>query len=282
MASNPILLIVNDNPDIRAAIERDLRTRYGDQHEIRSAPSGHDALGLLRDAQGRGDPVALVLADQRMPRQTGQDVLVEAHRLAPAAGRLPADAARGLGGGPRGDQRRSDRRLPGQALGTSGATGLSAPGRPDAGLARRRLRHPRRHSVIGSRWSPEVSAMPAIFSPAISCRTAGSTSRPTKVVESPSASRRASHRALVVFPDGSALVEPTNAALAEKAGLRQHAEQRFYDLVTLTGRPARARDRLGGRLRRRRRSRRPRLPGRRRPRRRARRPRRRRGPPHPL
>src|SRR5262249_57873713 len=46
------------------------------------------------------------------------------------------------------------------------------------------------------------------------------------------------HRALVVFPDGSALVEPTNAALAEKAGLPTRAAQRFYDLLIVGAGPA--------------------------------------------
>ncbi|HLZ08978.1 MAG TPA: fused response regulator/thioredoxin-disulfide reductase, partial [Chloroflexota bacterium] len=72
MAGRPSLLIVHDNPDVRGVIAEDLRVRYGDQHDVRSTRSGADALELLRDAQSRGDSVALVLADQRMPRQSGQ------------------------------------------------------------------------------------------------------------------------------------------------------------------------------------------------------------------
>src|SRR5438105_2515412 len=100
MATKPILLIVDDNPDVLGAISDDLRARYGDNHEIRAARAGSDALNLLQEAQGRGEPVALVVADQRMPRKAGQDVLVEAHLLAPSAKRvlltLPEDADAGL------------------------------------------------------------------------------------------------------------------------------------------------------------------------------------------
>ena len=64
MASKPILVIVDDNPEVREVVERDLRVRYGDQHDVRGARSGPEAVGLLREARGRGDPVAVVLADQ--------------------------------------------------------------------------------------------------------------------------------------------------------------------------------------------------------------------------
>src|SRR5438309_6660262 len=100
MARKPILLVVDDNPDVLKAIEADLRARYGDQHEVRGARSGSDALGLLRDARDQGDPVALVVADQRMPRQGGPEVLAEVRRLAPDAKRvlltLREDADAGL------------------------------------------------------------------------------------------------------------------------------------------------------------------------------------------
>src|SRR5579859_8105113 len=72
MADKPVLLVVDDNPDVLATIAEDLRARYGEQHDVRSARSGSDALALLRAAQEQGSSVALVLSDQRMPRQLGQ------------------------------------------------------------------------------------------------------------------------------------------------------------------------------------------------------------------
>lgn len=42
----------------------------------------------------------------------------------------------------------------------------------------------------------------------------------------------------IVFPDGSILVEPSNAQLAEKLGLRTRAQRQFYDLIVIGGGPA--------------------------------------------
>ena len=238
MASNPILLIVDDNPDVRAAIERDLRTRYGDQHEIRSTPSGRDALGLLRDAQGRGDPVALVLADQRMPRQTGQDVLVEAHRLAPSAKRvlltLHEDSEAGLeaiNAGQIDDYLVKPWEQP-ERQAFPLLDDLIQDWHAGAYASRDGIQ------VIGSRWSPESHhARDFLARNLVPYRWLDvETDEGRRIAERVAPGQ--SHRALVVFPDGSALVEPTNAALAEKAGLRQHAEQRFYDLVIVGAGPA--------------------------------------------
>jgi thioredoxin reductase (NADPH) len=37
----------------------------------------------------------------------------------------------------------------------------------------------------------------------------------------------------IVFPDGSILVEPTNAQLAAKVGIQTAAKMRFYDIPGL-------------------------------------------------
>src|SRR5213078_3734116 len=43
---------------------------------------------------------------------------------------------------------------------------------------------------------------------------------------------------VIKFDDGSTLVEPSNADLAEKLGLRTVARQRFYDLIVVGSGPA--------------------------------------------
>jgi thioredoxin reductase (NADPH) len=42
----------------------------------------------------------------------------------------------------------------------------------------------------------------------------------------------------IIFPDGAVLVEPSNAALAEKLGLQTMAERHFYDVIVIGGGPA--------------------------------------------
>lgn len=42
----------------------------------------------------------------------------------------------------------------------------------------------------------------------------------------------------IVFQDGSLLVEPSDAELADKLGIQRHAKRRYYDLVIIGGGPA--------------------------------------------
>jgi thioredoxin reductase (NADPH) len=81
----PLVLAVDDDPPVLDAVVADLRSRYGERFRITSAGSGGDAIALLERAARRGEGVALVVADQRMPEVTGTDVLAVARRLHPRA-----------------------------------------------------------------------------------------------------------------------------------------------------------------------------------------------------
>ncbi len=85
--AKPTLLTVDDDPNVLKAIERDLRTRYGDRYRVLRANSGDAGLGLLRELRGRNDAVALLLADQRMPQMDGIGFLNEAKKVYPDAKR---------------------------------------------------------------------------------------------------------------------------------------------------------------------------------------------------
>src|SRR5439155_20806088 len=166
----------------------------------------------------------LVLADQRMPRQIGQDVLVETRHLAPTAKRvlltLPEDADAGL-----------------QAINAGQADDYLV--KPWEETERRAYPllddliedwHARTYAsgdgilVIASQWSPESHQVRDFLARNLvpyrwldvetdDGRRAAERAAPGQ-----------SHRALVVFPDGSALAEPSNAELAEKAGIRIDAQ----------------------------------------------------------
>src|SRR3954452_8716667 len=84
----PILLTVDDDPEVSRSLARDLRQQYGEDYRIRRAESGPDALDTLRELKLRDEKVGLLLADHRMPEMTGVEFLQEARKLYPKARRV--------------------------------------------------------------------------------------------------------------------------------------------------------------------------------------------------
>jgi thioredoxin reductase (NADPH) len=83
----PVVLTVDDDPAVLGAVQRDLRSRYADQWRILAARSGEEALEALKELRLRGDPVALLLVDQRMPGMSGVELLAAAQEIHPGAKR---------------------------------------------------------------------------------------------------------------------------------------------------------------------------------------------------
>ena len=84
----PVLLAVDDDQEVVRAVERDLRNRYARDFTVVASSSGEDALEILTQLSSSGDPVALIVTDQRMPRMTGVELLAQSAGLAPAAKRV--------------------------------------------------------------------------------------------------------------------------------------------------------------------------------------------------
>jgi thioredoxin reductase (NADPH) len=84
----PVILAVDDEPAVLAAVSRDLRRGFGERYRIMRAGSGAEALDLLAQIRKRGEQVALLVADQRMPGMAGTDYLVQARLLVPEAKRV--------------------------------------------------------------------------------------------------------------------------------------------------------------------------------------------------
>jgi len=84
----PAIVVVDDEPAVLAAVARDLRRGFGERFRVLRASSGEEALGVLRDLVARGDQVALLVADQRMPGLAGTDYLVAARQVVPGAKRV--------------------------------------------------------------------------------------------------------------------------------------------------------------------------------------------------
>ncbi|MCW2620448.1 MAG: Two-component response regulator receiver modulated FAD-dependent pyridine nucleotide-disulfide [Frankiales bacterium] len=88
MASRPVLLTVDDDPAVSRAVARDLRRRYGQTHRVVRADDGPGALEALRELVLRGQEVAILLADHRMPGMTGVEFLERAMDIVPRAKRV--------------------------------------------------------------------------------------------------------------------------------------------------------------------------------------------------
>ena len=88
--NKPVLLVVDDDAQVLAAVRRDLRSRYRESYTVISAASGEEALATVRELKARGESLAMILTDQRMPGVQGTEVLVQARDVYPVARRVPS------------------------------------------------------------------------------------------------------------------------------------------------------------------------------------------------
>ena len=86
--NKPALLVVDDDPQVLAAVRRDLRSHYREHYTVLSAGSGPEALATIKELKSRGDALALVLSDQRMPGMLGNEVLARSREVYPRARRV--------------------------------------------------------------------------------------------------------------------------------------------------------------------------------------------------
>jgi thioredoxin reductase (NADPH) len=86
--NKPVLLVVDDDPQVLAAVRRDLRSRYRDNYTVISATSGQEALDAARELKTRGDSLAMIISDQRMPGMEGSEVLAKSREVYPQARRV--------------------------------------------------------------------------------------------------------------------------------------------------------------------------------------------------
>jgi thioredoxin reductase (NADPH) len=86
--AKPAIVAVDDDPEVLRAVARDLREHFAKDYRILPAASGAEALEIVRTLKLRNQPLALFLADQRMPAMTGIEFLAEAGPLFPAAKRV--------------------------------------------------------------------------------------------------------------------------------------------------------------------------------------------------
>ena len=86
--SRPAIVTVDDDPGVSRAVARDLRRAYGEDHRIVRGESGEQTLEALRELKLRGEQVAVILADYRMPQMNGIEFLEQAMDVFPFAKRV--------------------------------------------------------------------------------------------------------------------------------------------------------------------------------------------------
>ena len=235
----PALLVVDDEPGVARAVERDLRQRYGDRLRILRAESGAEGLALLDELAGRGDPVAGIVADQRMPEVTGLDVLARAAEISPQTKRVLLTAYADTDAAIRAiNDVRLDHYLlkpwdpPEEKLYPTLDDLLDdwwATFRPPFQGVR----------VVGHRWSPASHAVRDFLARNLVPYEWLDIERDAEAQRALSlAAVGGSRLPVVLFEGGGLLVEPSLSELAERLGLAVRAEHPFYDLAIVGGGPA--------------------------------------------
>lgn len=239
MSAKPILLTVDDDPEVSHAVERDLRQKYGAQFRVLRAGSGASALETLKQVKMRDESVALFLVDQRMPQMTGVEFLIQAMALFPAAKRVLLTAYSDTDAAIRAiNVVKVDYYLvkpwdpPEEhlypVLGDLLDDWMADYRPPFQGVR-----------VIGHRWSSQTHDIKDFLARnQIPYRSLDIETNEEAQILVEQLELDVSRLPLVFFPDGSYLVEPTNIQVGEKVGLRTHAGQPFYDLIIVGAGPA--------------------------------------------
>jgi thioredoxin reductase (NADPH) len=240
--AKPILLSVDDDPDVLRAIERDLRSKYGAEYRVIGSDSPEGALTLLKQLKVRNDSVALLLADQRMPHMDGVAFLQEAMRVFPEAKRALLTAY-------------ADTNAAISAINQANINYFfMKPWDPPAEHLYPQLddllddwRASYRPTfegirVLGTRWSPrsyelrDFLARNRVPYQWIDVEASASDPETKHLLEA--LGPEASSLPVVLFPDGTKLLDSVPADVAQRVGLRTRAQTNFYDLAIVGGGPA--------------------------------------------
>ena len=237
--SKPVILVIDDDPMVLNAIERDMRKKYGRDYQITKVNLATVALDLLKQLQERNQIVALFLTDQRMPQMTGVQFLEQARAFYPDARKVLltayADTEAAIQSINRValdyylmkpwdppeehlypvvddllDEWKANIRLPYEGIRVAGTLWSPASHTVKDFL----VRHQVPYQWLDVDTDPEARAL-------VEAHSNGTLKIP-----------------IVFFPDGTALVEPSTRELADKVGLQTKAALPFYDVIIIGAGPA--------------------------------------------
>ena len=240
--AKPILMTVDDDPDVLRVIERDLRSQYGAEYRVISSDAPEAALDLLRGLKVRNDGVALLLADQRMPHMDGVNFLQAARAIYPNAKRALLTAY-------------ADTNAAISAINQANIDYFfMKPWDPPTEHLYPQLTdllddwaatyHPPFQGirVLGTRWSPRCYELRDFLARShvpyqwIDVDYSANDAETKQLLES--LGPDASELPIVLFPDGAKMLSVQPTQVAQKVGLRTRAETAFYDLAIVGGGPA--------------------------------------------
>ncbi|MGH8950373.1 MAG: FAD-dependent oxidoreductase [Acidimicrobiia bacterium] len=237
--TKPVIIAVDDEPEVVQAVQRDLRARYANEYRIVWAGGGQEAIDTLRTLALHDTPVALMLVDQRMPGVTGIDVLRETLESHPSAKRALLTAY-------------ADTEAAIQAINDVGLDHyIMKPWDPpdeklypilddlledwQAGYRPRfdGLR------IIGEQWSRSTHDLKAFLARnQIPYRSLDVENDPQAWVLTEEAGATMTDLPVVLFGDGPPMFKPSFAEIGERVGLKTHATSEVYDVVIIGGGPA--------------------------------------------
>ena len=238
MAKKPYILALDDDPSVLRAVERDLRSKFATDYRILAVDAPDKAMNSVKQLTARGDQIALFLVDQRMPRTSGTEFLVNALEMQPEARRVLLTAY-------------ADSSAAIEAINKVKLNHyLMKPWEPpeqnlypilsdllDDWNATSRESFEGIY-VVGTRWSPSTHELKDFLA---------KSQIPYRWIEPGTTSDPRIHAAIsestaalpaLIFPDGSVLEKPTLPDLANKLGLTTTPARDFYDVIIIGAGPA--------------------------------------------
>ena len=237
--STPIIFAVDDDPQVLNAIRRDLRSHFAPEYRVLDAGSGAEALEAVESLKARGDTVALFLVDQRMPSMTGTEFLVEARQTYPDAKKALltayADTDAAISAINEVDLDHylmkpwdppEDNLFP--ILDDLLDDWVANTPAPFDGIR-----------VVGTTWSPATHEVKDFLARnEVPYRFLDIERDDEAAAIVAAASDEGGSIPIVLFADGTSLVNPERRALAEHVGMQTEADNPFYDLIIIGGGPA--------------------------------------------
>ncbi len=235
----PVILTVDDEPEVSNAIERDLRSQYGRDYKIIKTYSGGEALDIVHQLKKRGEQIALFLTDQRMPEMEGTEFLEGAIKIYPNARKVLLTAYADTNAAITAINKLNiDHYLmkpwdPPEEMLYPVLTDLLTEWQSNNRPAFEGIR------VVGIPWDPisyqvkDFLARNNIPYQWLDIETSDEAQRLLQVAGEPKPDLP-----YLLFPDGSSLAKPENREIAERVGLQTIARQPLYDLIIVGAGPA--------------------------------------------